>query len=975
MKILVIGSGPDRIGKTGELDRLALGGLDLLARQGHQAVYVDDNPWALAGVPAAGRRVYLEPLGMEVLERVLERERPQALLHDFGGPLAQHLTVFLEREGVLDRLEVEILGTPNTALRRLLDSDILTRTLAHRNIPAPPSATARSLQQCLELASSLGFPCRVRPAFPLEGLGGYLMFNREEVPDHYRLALQASPVREVILDRLPLGGRLWGLMCLHHPGNPGKVAPAGTWEAVDVPCGVHAGNAVLLSPARVEQDTLQEALAWAGALAGDLGIAGCLHLELALDPRGAAQSLLSVRQGLGRLASFLALAQGLPLGEITVGLALGLPWQEVMSSRPPGGNLHAARVRVLEPEWAQPGPVNPTMFASGAAFRMGQDRESCLARCLELLNPAAGKPPSQPAQGASAWEQLSDRRSFLAMVPAPSEETLEEPAALHPGPKVDIGPALWFMARQKGASLAAQKDPQSVVLLGPGPVRTGWGAERGAALWRTARALTEAGKQVVIIDDNPDGPQLAAGAARHFCLESAHSLRAITSCLEHFGAVGLIHQFCLTPPAGLEKLCDRLGVQILGTPPASLEALNRRDILWRELKDMGIPLISHGFVPQPKEAAAMARGLGYPVLIRLSDSLINPEGAICYQETDLERFLLAHGQRVGPRAPLLVERYPSPMVGAQLLALADGEQVMSLGLVENVEDHGIHSGDCAATGTPLSIGRMPWAMALDSLGRIAARFAIRGHLTLELAVAGRHCFVTGVLPFPGRNLALVERAGGVDPHRLAAGVLLGERIQEECNPDAALNGLHLVKEAHFCFRRFPGLAPSLSPSMRSTGQVLGRDHSVGRAFLKSQLAVNPELPLEGKVFISTRDEDKDSTAQICQKLLALGYGLISTQGTALFLTERGLPVKKVAKVSQGRPHILDLIKNGQVCMVINIPGGLASQKDDERICRSAVEHGIPLFTTISGTFLMVSGLEEIRQRPLDLTDPEEPREE
>jgi carbamoyl-phosphate synthase large subunit len=382
---------------------------------------------------------------------------------------------------------------------------------------------------------------------------------------------------------------------------------------------------------------------------------------------------------------------------------------------------------------------------------------------------------------------------------------------------------------------------------------------------------------------------------------------------------------------------------------------------------MGIPLLSHAWGADARTARDQAEKLGYPVLVRLCDQRINPPSDIFYGPDELKAFLGQYGDRLSELSPLFIKKFTDGMVGAQLLAVSDARDCLHLNFLENIEEYGIHSGDCAAINVALSVGEMPKAIAKNALKAIVRHFSLKGHVKLDLAVSGRQCFVTGVQPYPSPALALADKASSQDFHGLAARFLLGEKIDRSQMKDPERFVDYMVKESVFSFYRFPGLDPMLSSRMRSTGQVLGRDNSIGKAYYKSQLAVNPELPSAGNVFISARDTEKDSIFQIALKLRDLGFNLVSTQGTAHFLAQRGLKVTQVHKVSEQRPNIFDLIKNGEINLVINIPAGRQPKLDDQKIRRAAIEQNILLITTLSGAFLMVSGLVETAKSPLSFS--------
>ncbi|MEE9517510.1 MAG: hypothetical protein V3V52_10415 [Candidatus Adiutricales bacterium] len=977
MKILALGSGPDRIGKTGELDRFAVQGLDYLMEQSHEVVWIDSNPATLASSKALGCRVYIEPMNIEVLKKVLDLERPEAVMHTFGGYLAQHLLIFLERDGVLDRLEVKVLGTSIRNLKRSLDEEVLKNILGDLSLPVTKAIVARTHEECVQLSESLGFPLVMRPAFALEGMGGYLLFNLEEVRQMAGLVLNLSPVREVVLENLPLDWTQIALECVHDVHNSDGLPFYGTLESLNGRVGVHMGNSLVVSPApSFKGEVLARALEWARDLSAEMRISGSFQIRFAFSKEKNELIVLRITQGINRFSSMLAVPRRLPLGRISAALALGLSIDEYMADHKNDSSTCTARLPVFPDQWPSLGVMNPSMSATGARLLMGEDPRQCLSKVLEVVK-AAETPSQKKAAPNGVQDREHDPFSLVntidCIVQAMGEQTevkqveksgqiISEASA--EANKTDLL-SKQISRPQRPPRKAEQTDLQTLLIMGPGPYRIGWGAELDSSLVQTAQAWNELGLKTILINDNPDAVSLEFAVMDDIFLESP-TLEVIEAVLDKWPVTGVTHQFCPDLPAGLEQLLTERGIEVLGTPLSSRESLQNTALLWKTLKAIGVPLISHALSQDLVSASEQAQKLGYPILVRLTDRVINPKGDTLYEPDELRDFFGDHGQHISEDYPLFIEKFTDGLVGAQVLAVADGQDVLILEFLENIEEYGIHGADCASINTALSIGELPKAFAEDSLRLIASHSHMVGHLKLDLAIAGRHCYVTGVWPYPSQNIALAEKSLSGDIHGLTARLLLGGKVTDVRPEIFAQARKYLVKESVFPFHRFPGLDPILSPQSSSTGQVLGCDDSIGKAYYKSQVAVNPEMPTEGNVFLSARDTEKESILQVAWKLLGLGFSILSTQGTAKFLTRRGINVTSVHKVSERRPNVFDLIKNGGICMVINISGGRQSKLDDQMIRRAALEQNIPLITTISGAFLMVNGMGEIQKSPLSL---------
>jgi carbamoyl-phosphate synthase large subunit len=451
----------------------------------------------------------------------------------------------------------------------------------------------------------------------------------------------------------------------------------------------------------------------------------------------------------------------------------------------------------------------------------------------------------------------------------------------------------------------------------------------------------------------------------HVCLEPT-SLEAVETIIRNRPIKGVVHQFCLQVLDGLDGLLEQQGVKLLGTPYQSLAEMRHIPSLWTTLSEIGIPLRPHRLSPNPGRTVKDAASLGYPILTLITDATLNPEADIIYSEAMLKAFLEQNKPHITVQTPLFMEAYDDGMTFFEVMAVCDGRDARTVAVLENIEEYGIHSGDCASAIPTLSVGSLHKAYADDAVRRIVGRFHVVGHLHMELAIKGRHVYVTAVRPFPSRNLPFVEKALGLPIHEWAARLILGEKIADlDIDPRPEPEGF-FVKELVFPFSRFPKLDPILSPRMRSFGQVFGTDDTFGKAYYKSQMAINPNIPSQGKIFLSARDEDKEAILQVSKRYLELGFSLVSTEGTAQFLAERGIEVDHVHKVSDAQPNIIDLIKNGEIALVINIPGGFQSKQDEQMIRRVTIDHKIHLFTTTSGAFLLALGIESMRKNPLTI---------
>ena len=1059
MKIIVLGSGPDRIGKTSELDKFASKALSFLKKEKIEVVYVDSNPMALAGTPTTDNRVFLEPLTLKVLENIIEIEKPDGIIFCFGGFLAIRLATFLDREGILDRYNVRLLGTSVSSLKSILEEEVFQKKLSDMEVPVVERKIAHTSDECVMASQAFGFPFIMRPSFAIEGSGGYLVYNVEEVEEFSPLALNLSPVREVVLERVKADWLQLAIECIHDANSPGEVYLTGTFEALEGGVGVHFGNTAILSPApTLKGDLLERALKLAELIAGNLKICGSFQIHFGYSPNSGEIIVRSLRPCLTRLSSLTSVLSPLPLAEINACLSLGMTFKEVkkklqfnyLSSFDEKG-FTAIRFPLFSQGIQRPDIINTTMCSIGAKLLLGRSLSEALAKVVNLtikskyikkskweaaLNSEETYCPSLMADrlleivqelqkqdedfslkqyskinpcilpaiagATSVYHQLREVADRLlpqelleeAKSLGFSDEGISHLTGLDRGVVKDAcdragirsytmaigtdtrstkGGPYFFSYNSKhinredqGAQEKPKKRPHALLLLGPGAYRMGWGPEVDQSLIKTALSFKEQGEKIVLINDNPDAVSLDAEIMDSIYLETP-SLDLIELILSDWAIDGVIHQFCFHLPTGLDDLLQKRGIQILGTPFSSLNTIQNTPSLWKSLQKIGTPLMNHAFASDVSSALKEAGSLGYPVLIKLTDKYLNPEAEIIYNDAMLRHFLEPYKDRISQGTPIFMEAFKEDIISAETLALSDGKDTRILAFLENIEEYGIHGDNCASTIPPWSIGDHQMALAEEVLGHIASHFHIVGHLKLQFAIKGHKVYVAGLSPYPGRNTPFVERVISQPIHAWTAHLLLGGAICDLGAYNFSRPDRFYVKESVFPFARFPHMDPVLSPQMSSTGQVMGHNDAFGKAYLKSQIAVNPKILKKGKVFVSGRDSEKEGILQVAKKLSELDFSLVSTQGTALFLLERGIQVEHVHKVSVSRPNIIDLIKNDEISLIINIPGGFQSKQDEQRIRRATIEHDIPLVSTITGALLMVRGIEEIRRTPLSFT--------
>jgi carbamoyl-phosphate synthase large subunit len=1026
MKIMILGSGPERIGKTGELDRMANQAINYLVKEGHEIVYVDSNPNCIASNHRKMVTVYMEPLNLACVERIIEKEKPNSLIYSFGGRLATHLAIFLEREGILDKYGVRVLGTPVHALKRILEEEIFVTKLAELKIPTGELRIVQSKEGCIEERRNLGIPLIMRAAFALEGDGGYLVYNDQEIKDIAPRLLNMSPVRQIVLDRVKDDYIQIAMECfIDSTSNKAKTYLINTFENLRTGYDTHIGNAVLISPSpTLKGDLLKKAFDMASTIGKELELLGSYEIQFWYSINNNEIVVHRLTPGFTRFCSFGSLVRKLPLVEMNMSRYLessiddfsidNLNISEIgryISDE----KMKAIRIPTFSGDLQGTRNIKTVMNATGARIFLGKTNEELIGKAVDWtvqsptkiknivpdkltvkdimrllegnnldnddlkgedslvsdINPAFSiyaeiiiklyntisslKGESVPSQLKSTAQVHGFSNALICRLT--EEDRTKNKLNSSTVEDLSLQETLNTENRVNKTKNVKQK---TVLVLGPGPYSIGWGHEIDIALVQTMSKLTEQNWKVILVNDNPDAISLESPFFDACYIETVTN-ENVEKLFEKQMITGVIHQFCADVPVELLRFLSKGNISTIGTPLSSMAVLKTFPTLWKELGKINVSLLPYAFLHEKENILNAGSAMGYPLIARLTNKYINPIASIVYEKGDLGQFILAYGKDVSEENPLFVEKYQEGLIGAEILAIADGDEACILGLLEHIEEYGVHRDDCASIIPTWSIGDHQLAIAEDALNRIVKHFNIIGHINLSLAIKGREVYVTGVSPYPARDITFLEKTFMEPLHQWVAQIFTGTNVKSLKDVIKPIAGRCYVKESVFPFRSFSHLDPILTPRMISIGQVMGQNEKYGKAFLKAQIAINSINLKSRNVFLSGRDNEKEALLQIANKLLNLGFDLTSTQGTAQFLLDRGLEVETIYKVSEGRPNILDSIINDKISVLVNIPGGFKSKKDEEMIRRAAIDHSVPLFTTISGALLMVRGIEELRK--------------
>jgi len=1056
--ILILGSGPIVIGQACEFDYSGTQACRALKREGYRVVLANSNPATIMTDPEMADATYVEPLVPEIVEKILARERPDALLPTVGGQTGINLTLALEERGALERYGVEVLGASPAALRLGEDRQLFKAAMEEIGLKVPQSGYAGSLAEGRELAAEVGFPVIVRPSFTLGGEGGGVAYNRDELEDVVGRALAASPVHRVLIERSVLGWKEFELEVMRDLADNAIVVCS--VENVDA-MGVHTGDSITVAPQQTLTDREYQAMRDdAFRVIRRVGVAtGGSNIQFAVDPASGERMVIEMNPRVSRSSALASKATGFPIAKIAALLAVGYTLDEIPNDIT--GKTYAAFEPSLDytvvkiPRWAfekfpQARPVLGTSMKSvGEVMALGGSFREALMKALASLELDSGATRERRAADPVSlrrrlavpnWERLwalfaalrqGWRVGELAEITHVDPWFLREMQAL-----VDLETELacWnlasvprsVLAQAKGDGLSDERvasllqctreelrqrlagdgirrvykrvdtcaaefpattpylystfgdeceaDPserRKVVILGSGPNRIGQGIEFDYCCVHAAFALTAAGFETVMVNCNPETVSTDYDTSDRLYFEPL-TLEHVLAVIEREQPVGVIVQLGGQTPLKLARGLEAAGVPIWGTSPDAIDLAEDRERFGALLRRQGIRQPEHGTATSEAEALGVAREIGFPVVVRPSYVLGGRAMVVCYDEDTLRTYI-HQAAEVSEGAPVLLDRFLEDAIEVDLDLVADGERAVVAGVLRHIEEAGIHSGDSAAVLPALRLTDGQLDEMRDVARRLALELGVVGLMNVQFALHDGDLYVLEVNPRASRTVPFIAKAVGVPLVAVAVRAMAGESLEAQgFTEEPAVPGV-FVKAPVFPFRRFPDVDPILGPEMKSTGEVMGVSASrrFGNAFAKAWLGAGEKLPLEGAVFVSVHDRDKAALVPVAERLLEQGFRLLATEGTAAYLATQGLKVERVLKLHEGRPHIGDLLINGEVALVINTPLGRTSHEDDDTIRRLALKHGVPCVTTISGAMAAAEGIASLREDGLSVTPLQE----
>lgn len=1041
-KVLIIGSGPIVIGQACEFDYSGTQACKALRSMGYEIVLVNSNPATIMTDPGMADRTYIEPLTVETLTQIIEKERPDALLPNLGGQTGLNLSAELSRSGALDKFGVKIIGVEVDAIERGEDRIGFKESMGQLGIPVPKSTAVYSVEDAESVAAELGYPVVIRPAYTLGGTGGGLVYNVEELQVVAERGIAASLIGQILVEESVLGWEELELEVVRDRKN--QMITVCFIENVDA-MGVHTGDSFCTAPMLTIAEGLQKRLQeYSYRIVEHIKVIGGTNIQFAHNPEDGRVVVIEINPRTSRSSALASKATGFPIALVSSFLAGGMTLDEIpywrdgtLEKYTPSGDY----VVVKFARWAfekfrgVEDRLGTQMRAVGEVMSIGKNFKEAFQKAIRSLE--TGRyglglydeyADKQPQEILSKLAEPSSERFFLMYEALRKGIGIEELYALtyikpfflkemkelvemeeeiralsadtisddllreakeagfsdrylagllrttedavrtrrtgigisegwHPVPVSGVENAAYYYSTYIAPDATSSTDRRKVLILGGGPNRIGQGIEFDYCCVHAAFALRDAGYETIMVNCNPETVSTDYDTSDKLYFEPL-TVEDVLSIYEKERPEGAIVQFGGQTPLTIAGELQRLGVNILGTSVDTIDLAEDRRRFGEIMRQLGIPMPDSGFAASVDEALEVATRIGYPLVVRPSYVLGGRGMEIIHDEALLQEYV-TKAVRITPAYPLLIDRFLENALEAEADAMSDGRDVFIPAVMEHIEYAGVHSGDSACVLPPASIPEQHLQTIKDYTLRIAKELAVVGLMNIQYAICDNTVYVLEANPRASRTVPLVSKVCGIPMAKIATQLMLGKSLGE-----LDIKGVTVphygAKEAVFPFPMFPEVDPLLGPEMRSTGEVLGMASSFGTAFYKAQLAAKQALPLDGTVLFSIADREKPQISEVAKEYAKEGFAIVATSGTAAHLGQLGIPVQNIKKIHEGRPNIVDAIKNGQIQLIINTPAGRRSEYDDSYMRKNAIKYHIPYITTVQAAQSAIRGIAEMK---------------
>jgi carbamoyl-phosphate synthase large subunit len=1058
-KILILGSGPIVIGQGCEFDYSGTQACKALREEGYEVVLVNSNPATIMTDPETADRTYIEPLIPEIVEKVIAKERPDAILPTMGGQTALNLAVSLAKSGVLEKYNVELIGAKLPAIEMAEDRLLFKEAMARIGVPVCPSGIASTLAEAQVVAAQIGtYPLITRPAYTLGGTGGGIAYNQEEFETLAQVGIDASPVDQILIEKSLLGWKEYELEVMRDLAD--NVVIICSIENFD-PMGVHTGDSITVAPAQTLTDKEYQRLRDASLkIIREIGVeTGGSNIQFAVNPENGEYIVIEMNPRVSRSSALASKATGFPIAKLAAKLSVGYTLDElpndITRQTPASFEPTIDYVVTKIPRFAFekfPGSsttLTTQMKSVGEAMAIGRTFQESFQKALRSLEIGrfgwgGDQPDVLPTleqvktllrtpspdrvfslrhalllgltveeinelTGIDLWfldkladllvteqslqnltaldrDQLWDikRQGFSDRQIAYCTKTTEDDVRTY-RKSLGVVPAYklvdtcaaefaattpYYYSTYEEESEVIPSDRRKVAILGGGPNRIGQGIEFDYCCCHASYALHEQGFETIMVNSNPETVSTDYDTSDRLYFEPL-TKEDVLNILEAEQPEGVIVQFGGQTPLKLAvpiqnylEQHPEITTKIWGTTPESIDLAEDREKFEKILRQLNIKQPENGIARSFEEAVIVANRIGYPVVVRPSYVLGGRAMEIVYSDAELERYMV-YAVQVEPDHPILIDQFLENAIEVDVDAIADRTGMVVIGgIMEHIEQAGIHSGDSACSLPYISLSEATVATIRTWTTQLAQSLKVLGLMNIQFAVQGEQVYIIEANPRASRTVPFVAKATGIPLAGYAARLMSGETLAE-LNYTAEVIPQHMaVKEAVLPFEKFPGTDTILGPEMRSTGEVMGIDVDFGRAYAKAELAAGQRLPSTGKVFISTNDRDKEAVVPIARSFIELGFTIVATAGTRQVLQAHGLEIEAVLKLHEGRPNVVDVIKNQQIQLIINTPSGEEAQADGRLIRRTALMYKVPIVTTLAGAKATAAAVRSLQSEPL-----------
>ena len=1079
-KIMVIGAGPIIIGQACEFDYSGTQGCKALKEEGFEVILINSNPATIMTDPEFAHKTYVEPITPEVVRKIIEKERPDALLPTLGGQTALNTAVTLAENGTLNEFKVELIGANLAAIKKAEDRQLFKEAMLKIGLDLPKSLTVKTLEEGLGFAEGNGYPVIIRPAFTLGGTGGGIAYNKQECEEILSKGLDLSPIRQCLVEESILGWKEYEMEVMRDLKD--NVVIICSIENMD-PMGIHTGDSVTVAPAQTLTDKEYQRMRDASiACIREIGVdTGGSNIQFGTDPKTGRMVIIEMNPRVSRSSALASKATGFPIAKIAAKLAVGYTLDEIFnditrytkaafeptidyvvtkiprftfekfvdaedilntSMKSVGETMSIGRTfkesyqkalrsmetgtiglgadgrEFKEGRWQKTGarkpkplphdlldaqlrkPTSTRHFFLRQALWQGYEVEKIyklsgvdpwflnelkdlveMEKELEKTTAKRGKLksklPMELLRRAKVLGFSDQQLAFLCGVKETEVRKYRKSLKITPvyrmvdtcGAEFEAFTPYLYSTYELGNSSFLGKDEEAapdkgdkIMILGGGPNRIGQGIEFDYCCVHGAFALKDDGYEVIMVNNNPETVSTDYDTSNRLYFEPL-TFEDVMNILDREKPKGVIVQFGGQTPLKLAVSLEKAGAPIIGTSPASIDVAEDRKLFGALLKKLKIRQPDNGTAMNVKQAKPVARKVGYPVMVRPSYVLGGRAMEIVYDESMLDDFV-ARAAEAAPNQPILIDHFLEDALEVDVDCVCDGKEVLIAGIMEHIEEAGIHSGDSACVIPPYTLREDQIATIRRYTKEMALSLKVKGLMNVQYAIKNDLVYVLEVNPRASRTVPFVSKATGTPWAKVAARLMAGKTIKDLKVKEVSYLRHVAVKESVFPFNRFPGVDTVLGPEMKSTGEVMGIDLDFGMAFAKSQMAANSALPLKGTVFISVKNKDKRSSIFIAKRLSDMGFKLVATHGTAQALLSNGIEVAEVRKVHEGRPNVVDLIKNHGVQLIMNTPAGKGPRSDDFQIRRTAVVYNVPCITTLSACAAAANGIESLKKHEI-----------